>query len=343
VLYSLLCYNKPLMNNFARIYSLAIAVLLVFAFVLPLAKVAALPVNKQDIVDDLIRLKARNSRLQNELSQLDSRLTNVDANLGILNDKIIDTEFNLSREIKILSQRAKAVYKDNRHHSSIKLILESKSFYELITNLDFFGFILKQDQKLVKQSKINRSKLINLKRNFLNKRQKIVTLKRAKERTGKQFRVVTIGLRKRLKIATKKERQQANKGLDAARFYNSYLALKQSPMRGLGVTFVTAGRQYKVNPEIVIAIAGVESGFGKHCANSFNAWGRKSKGGGYQGFSSWKESIINQTSYLRERYYNSGLTSLQGIGNKYAPGNGSWPGKVSHFLGDIRAYRRKGI
>lgn len=277
--------------------------------------------------------------MQQEISSLDGRLTKIDQNLNDLDNKIVDTEFDLNKEIKVLAQRAKAMYKEERHHTSLQIILESKSIYDLITLLDFFGRIMKQDLRLIRESKTNRSKLVELKNSFISKRQKTVSLKQAKQQAVDEYKTLKLRLQKRLKVANKQQIAQANRGVYTADFYNKYLASKQSPMIGLGPTLVAAGYQYRINPDLVIAISGVESTFGRYNANAFNAWGRKAKGGGYAGFASWEDSVVNQTQYLRTEYYDKGLTTLVGIGSKYAPGNGRWPAKVNFFLQDIQAFR----
>ncbi len=315
----------------------------VFLTALPNYSVAAavLPTAKKDVVAELISLKDKNNHLQKELISLDVRLNDVDSRLNQLNNKIIDKEFSLNKEIKKLSQRAKAMYKDGRHHTTLQLLLESESVYDLLTRMNFFSLVLKEDLRLVKKSRADKTQLVNLKANYISKRQKIVIFKQAKQRTLQTQKETKEKLQKRLKAANQHQINQMNIGLDSASFYNNYLSSKGSPMTGLGITLVTAGRQYNINPDLVVAISGVESGFGLHNAGAYNAWGRKARGGGYASFSSWQDSIINQTSYLRGKYYNIGLTNVFSIGKKYAPGNGSWPIKVNHFLGDIQGFRNK--
>ncbi len=326
----------------SRVFRLFLTFIFVIFFCLNLATAKAEPLGsqKQDIVSELITLKSKNSRLETEANKLDERLSKVDKHLTKLNKQIIDKEFKLNKELSILAKRAKALYKEERHHTSLQIILASQSIYEFLTRIEFFGLIIKQDIKLLKKTKIDRSRLIKLKSSYVDKRKKIVSLKQRKQQTISEVKTVRVKLRKKLKVANDREKALVSKGLNSASFYDRYLFSKKSPMTGLGPTLVTAGRTFSINPNIVIAIAGVESGFGRHNANSYNAWGRKAKGGGYEAFPSWEAAVFNQTQYLRVKYYNKGLKDLVSIGAKYAPGNTSWPPKVEHFLNDIQAFRR---
>lgn len=305
----------------------------------PLAKAAIVSNSKKDIVSELITLKSKKSQLGNEIASLDSRLTKIDGHLNKLDKDIIDTEFRLNKELKTLSARAKAMYKDDRHHNVLTLILQSESIYDLVTRFDFFRLIINQDLELIKNTRKDRTKLIKLKKDYLIKRQKVAILKGNKQQALTDARIVKLKLEKRLKEANRKQIALANQGLNTARFYDKYLTSKKSPMAGLGATLVAAGRQYSINPSLVVAIAGVESSFGVYNANAYNAWGRKAKGGSYEAFASWEDAVYNQTQYLRIKYYNIGLTTLVAIGSKYAPGNSSWPGKVQHFLDDIKDFK----
>lgn len=324
----------------AVLFGIILVILVNATIFLPLVQASALPSLNQDIVSELITLKSKKSQLGQELTSLNNRLSNIDSHLNELEKKIIDTEFNLNKETKILSARAKAMYKEERHNSSLMLILQSESVYDLIARFSFFGLIIKQDIKLIKEVKTDRAKLIKLKSDYIAKRQKIASLKDAKQRALTDAKMVKSKLEQKLKSANKKQVALADEGLVTAKFYDNYLSSKGSPMTGLGATLVAAGRQYSINPGLVVAISGVESSFGKHNANAFNAWGRKAKGGGgYQGFASWEAAVFNQTQYLRIKYFDLGLTTLYQIGSKYAPGNSTWPPKVQHFLDDIKNFK----
>lgn len=118
-----------------------------------------------------------------------------------------------------------------------------------------------------------------------------------------------------------------------------YLAKKESPLAGQGAAFVRSGRRWRVDPLLLVAIAGHESVFGRNAYRPFNAWGW----GGYT-FSSWAEGIEAVAKGLRTNYLDKGLTTISEIGGKYAPiGAGNdptnlnqhWPGGVGRFYSEL--------
>ena len=103
-----------------------------------------------------------------------------------------------------------------------------------------------------------------------------------------------------------------------------------SPLAGHGATFVREGHRYHVAPELVAAIAGVESTFGR-AACGFNAWGVASCQG--VRFASWPDGIAYVSRLVRERYLDSGIVSLHAIGRVYCPPCGpKWASDVSWLM-----------
>lgn len=119
---------------------------------------------------------------------------------------------------------------------------------------------------------------------------------------------------------------------------DSYLKGKGSPLAGQGAVFVSAGKKYSVDPKLVVAISGAESGFGKHLFAPFNAWGWMSG----DKYANWAHSINAVTKGLGIGYIQQGLTTPATIVGKYAPakaGNDEsvWSGNVSTFMRELGA------
>ncbi|MBI3573280.1 MAG: hypothetical protein HY092_03720 [Candidatus Kerfeldbacteria bacterium] len=55
---------------------------------------------------------------------------------------------------------------------------------------------------------------------------------------------------------------------------DQYLRSKNSPIAGSGSVLIQAGRQWNIDPRLVIAIAGQETTFGTNlgCNTQYNAW-----------------------------------------------------------------------
>lgn len=108
-----------------------------------------------------------------------------------------------------------------------------------------------------------------------------------------------------------------------------FLARKGSPMAGLGEKIVEAGMKNGVNPGLIVAIAGKESGFGKH-AFSYNAWGW-----GKAQYSSWEESIECYARNLREQYLNQrSCRNINDINRRYN-GHSTWAAGVVNIYKEL--------
>lgn len=106
-----------------------------------------------------------------------------------------------------------------------------------------------------------------------------------------------------------------------------YLSRMGSPLAGQGAAFVRSGRRWRVDPLLLVAIAGHESRFGKSAYRPFNAWGW-----GGMTFDSWSEGIETVAKGLRENYLDRGLTTVAEIGAKYAPiGAGNDPTNLNQY------------
>lgn len=86
---------------------------------------------------------------------------------------------------------------------------------------------------------------------------------------------------------------------------DQYLRSKGSPLAGYGYAFMGYGKQYNVDPRLIVAIAGAESSFGNNgsCASQrHNAWGY---GGGWPNcwtFSSWEGAILQVSADVGKNY-----------------------------------------
>ncbi len=115
---------------------------------------------------------------------------------------------------------------------------------------------------------------------------------------------------------------------------DSYLAGKGSPLAGLGQVFVDRGREFDIDPRLLVAIAGAESSFGTRICTAYNAWNWFYSGWCSSPFDSWPEGIYSVTRGLRLYYFNQGRTTLSSIRDKYCPGCTNWLTNVTIFYRD---------
>lgn len=95
----------------------------------------------------------------------------------------------------------------------------------------------------------------------------------------------------------------------------AYLDSKKSPLAAHVNDIYAAANKYRIDPKLLVAIAGAESSFGLYNSGSHNAWGI----GPGRSYGSWSEGITAAAKLLREGYVGQGLTSLRKIQTKWAP------------------------
>jgi hypothetical protein len=93
-------------------------------------------------------------------------------------------------------------------------------------------------------------------------------------------------------------------------------------------TFVNEGTNYRVDPRLIDAIAGAETTFGTMTCGQFNAWNwfwclsaspacSPNERCARSSFPSWDYGIRTVTKFIRKRYLDLGLTTIERIGKKY--------------------------
>lgn len=113
-----------------------------------------------------------------------------------------------------------------------------------------------------------------------------------------------------------------------AAFLNQF----RSPMEQHSHEIVRAANRYGVDPKLIVAIAGVESTFGRKC-RGYNAWGWN---GGRTRWSSWSESIEEYTRLLSENYPNR--DNVRRVARTYNPNTPeAWGRKVNYLMASIES------
>lgn len=123
----------------------------------------------------------------------------------------------------------------------------------------------------------------------------------------------------------------------------SFLRQHDSPMTPYADQIVQKADLYGIDFRLVVAIAMCESNLGKRMPtrNSRNAWGISVYTGEQSGatFHDWPFAIDWVSKYIKEKYYDNGLVTLEDIGAVWAPpsienGN-SWMNCVEGFQNSI--------
>jgi len=97
------------------------------------------------------------------------------------------------------------------------------------------------------------------------------------------------------------------------------------------------------NWEMIVALSNAESGYGKHCAGDYNAWGIKdfrkgsSNYGGTRDFTSWAESVQYTSNLLYKYDKDDGEPTASGMVArwKYVKPYEHWIRNVNYALSDL--------
>lgn len=110
-------------------------------------------------------------------------------------------------------------------------------------------------------------------------------------------------------------------------------------LAGLGAYYAEKEKTHEINALFLIAVAKLESGFGKSnlAKNSNNLGGLKNGNGGYMKFDSKEDCIEYQATLLRDNYlsedgkYYAGKTT-KGVSKYYCEGSSSWYKQVEGLM-----------
>lgn len=114
-----------------------------------------------------------------------------------------------------------------------------------------------------------------------------------------------------------------------------------SPLAPFAKSYVDTADKYGMEWELLPAIAGLESSFGKHqLAGSYNSYGW---GGGRLYFDSVDDGIETVLSALKNKYMARGATTVETIAPIYSE-SATWAPRVRRFMSEIdKEYARLGM
>jgi hypothetical protein len=114
-----------------------------------------------------------------------------------------------------------------------------------------------------------------------------------------------------------------------------------SPLAPYAKSYIDIADKYGIEWELLPAIAGLESTFGKHqLAGSYNSYGW---GGGRLYFDSVDDGIDTVLSALKNKYMARGATTVETIAPIYSE-SATWAPRVRHFMAEIdKEYARLGM
>lgn len=109
-----------------------------------------------------------------------------------------------------------------------------------------------------------------------------------------------------------------------------FLVGRRSPLAGFAGQIIESSNRHQVDPRLIVAIAGVESDFGRVC-KGYNAWGWAN---GRKRWRSWHESINDFTQLISQRYPNwRNVRRMASVYNPVTPE--SWGKKVTLLMASL--------
>lgn len=113
------------------------------------------------------------------------------------------------------------------------------------------------------------------------------------------------------------------------------LAKNKSPFVDSADHFVAIAYEMDIDPYMLPAITGVESGFGRALIpGTHNPFGW---GVGRIKFTDWNHGITTVATGLRKSYFNKGAKTVYEVGPRYAGGSTTWAPKVVMYMNAFRA------
>lgn len=155
---------------------------------------------QKSVIEQLKDIEMQIEKTEKEIEQVKRDIKEAESNITITLNKLVEAENNIERNSDALSSRIRVMYK-NGNVGYLEVLLSSKNFTELLTNIDMIKRIVDNDVALLKfmkeqrgiiedkkiQLEIKRSQLLALKTNVEDKQERLVVSRGNQERLRKEL------------------------------------------------------------------------------------------------------------------------------------------------------------
>ena len=135
---------------------------------------------QQDIVKELDSIERDIAQISSDLERYEQDLSKLQQSIAELEPLLQKKEEALKKKTEILNQRLRDIYMQG-NLSYLEVLLDSTSMSDFLTRLDFLKRLMENDAKLVKETAAERDELARQKRELEEKKEQVISLKRATE------------------------------------------------------------------------------------------------------------------------------------------------------------------
>ncbi|KJF27655.1 peptidase M23 [Clostridium aceticum] len=167
---------------------------------------------QKSIAEQLEQLEVEIAKTEGEIETIQGDIRSTEGKISTVTRELVEAEENIEDKQDLLGQRLRVIYK-NGSVGYAEVLLNSRDFTELLTNLDMVKRIVDHDVELLKYLEEQKALIEDKKAQLENQKRKLVSLKNSVE-DKKQHLVVSRGQQQRLREELQRDRVQLTKQLD---------------------------------------------------------------------------------------------------------------------------------
>ncbi|WP_234124563.1 C40 family peptidase [Clostridium hydrogenum] len=130
----------------------------------------------QDLNTQIQKLDSQIETTMRQKNDIDNQITKIQKNIKNVQASITDTQNKISTEQKLYSDRIRAMYMNGKNEGYLGILLDSKSFGELISNVEAIKRITDYDKNLVSNLNDAKAKVESEKQKLSDQKTKLVSL-----------------------------------------------------------------------------------------------------------------------------------------------------------------------
>jgi len=167
---------------------------------------------QKSITEELQELEVEIEKAESEIEKIRKDINSTEKRISKTVGELKEAEENIEDKQNLLGDRLRVMYK-NGSVGYMEVLLNSKDFTELLTNLDMVKRIADHDVELLKYLEEQKALIEDKKAKLENERNKLVNF-RKNEENKKQQLIVSRGRQERLREDLKKDKVELSKQLD---------------------------------------------------------------------------------------------------------------------------------